>query len=79
LLYTDGIAEARSGAVEDSEDIDVIEYGVEGLEKLVRRGVDAAPRALIDAVLADVDRYCSPRAPHDDCTMIALRYHGHDG
>jgi sigma-B regulation protein RsbU (phosphoserine phosphatase) len=77
LLYTDGIAEARSGAIEDSEETRPVEYGVEGLRDLVHRGVDPAPRALIDAVLADVDHYCSPRAPHDDCTMIALRYHGH--
>ena len=33
-------------------------------------------KQLIEAVLADVDEYCSPLAPHDDCTMIALRYLG---
>jgi sigma-B regulation protein RsbU (phosphoserine phosphatase) len=79
LLYTDGIVEARAGSEEAREGPDVVEYGVEGLERLVRRGVDPSPRALIDAIIADIDRFCSPFTAHDDCTMIGLRYHGDDG
>ncbi|RLE16901.1 MAG: hypothetical protein DRJ50_14635 [Actinobacteria bacterium] len=79
LLYTDGIVEARKSEVERSEDYEDIEYGLEGLEKLAMQQPDRTPQALIEAVLADVDRYCNPLAPHDDCTMIALRYHGYAG
>ena len=76
LLYTDGIAEARSGAAAASGTDELNEYGVAGLERVVRAVDDCSPRRLIEAVLADVDRYCSPRQPHDDCTMIGLRYYG---
>ncbi len=34
------------------------------------------PKELTEAVVRDVDRFCSPFAPHDDCTMIALRFNG---
>jgi serine phosphatase RsbU (regulator of sigma subunit)/pSer/pThr/pTyr-binding forkhead associated (FHA) protein len=76
LLFTDGIAEARSGPAEVAGHREVEEYGLEGLERVARERPDWSPRALIEAVLADVDTFCSPLAPHDDCTMIALRYHG---
>jgi serine phosphatase RsbU (regulator of sigma subunit) len=76
LLYTDGIAEARAGEAEIMEGPAVVEYGVEGIERFIRRGTDLAPQKLIEGLVADVDRYCSPLAPHDDCTMIALRYRG---
>ena len=77
LLFTDGIVEARNGEVKVAGARDLDEYGLEGLEKVARFSPDRAPRDLIEAVLADVDRYCNPLVPHDDCTMIALRYHGH--
>jgi len=77
LLYTDGIAEARKSDGEVTEGREDDEYGLEGLERVARDQFENGPQALIEAVLEDVDRYCSPLAPHDDCTMIALRYHGH--
>jgi sigma-B regulation protein RsbU (phosphoserine phosphatase) len=77
LLFTDGIVEARNGEVETAGERDLDEYGLDGLEKLARQHPDRTPRELVEAVLADVDRYCTPLVPHDDCTMIALRYHGH--
>lgn len=76
LLFTDGIVEARDGELENAGARDVQEYGLEGLEKVARRMYGRPPRDLVEAVLADVDRHCSPLVPHDDCTMIALRYHG---
>ena len=78
LLYTDGIAEARKSDGEVTEGREDDEYGLEGLERVARDQSENGPQALIEAVLEDVDRYCSPLAPHDDCTMIALKYHGHD-
>jgi sigma-B regulation protein RsbU (phosphoserine phosphatase) len=77
LLYTDGIVEARKIEAERFEDYEDVEYGLEGLEKLAMQQPDRTPQTLIEAVLTDVDNFCSPLAPHDDCTMIALRYHGH--
>ena len=77
LLYTDGIAEAKSPNGEITEGREDDEYGFVGLQKLARARFEDGPQALIEAILDDVDRYCSPLAPHDDCTMISLRYHGH--
>jgi len=77
LLYTDGIAEAKDPDGKTTEGREDDEYGLEGLEKVARARFEDGPKALIEAILEDVDRYCSPLAPHDDCTMIALRYHGH--
>jgi len=76
LLYTDGIVEARIGTADPEIHHDEDEYAVEGLERTAGRLWRTGPRELIEAVLTDVDRFCSPRAPHDDCTMIALKYHG---
>jgi len=77
LLYTDGIVEARNGELESAGSREVEEYGLEGLERVAGRSVDLSPKELVEAVLADVDRHCEPLLPHDDCTMIALKYHGH--
>jgi sigma-B regulation protein RsbU (phosphoserine phosphatase) len=73
LLYTDGIVEARSGAEPTKPNGVPREFGIEGLEATIRRTADRSPKGLIEAVLADVGRFCEPAAPHDDCTMIALR------
>jgi sigma-B regulation protein RsbU (phosphoserine phosphatase) len=77
LLYTDGIAEAKRPDGRATDGREDGEYGVKGLEEVARERCGDEPHALIEAILDDVDRYCSPLAPHDDCTMIALRYHGH--
>ncbi|HSL19415.1 MAG TPA: SpoIIE family protein phosphatase [Methylomirabilota bacterium] len=77
LLYTDGIVEARPGAAGRASDGAREEYGVEGLKRAILAADDRTPRGLIGAVLADVERFCRPSAPHDDCTMIALRVNGH--
>jgi serine phosphatase RsbU (regulator of sigma subunit) len=74
LIYTDGIVEARSGATRTSLDDPFDEYGADRLERVVCEHFDAAPADLIDMVMRDVDLFCSPLSPHDDCTMIALRY-----
>ncbi len=78
LLYTDGIVEAQDGNTVGGANDDRREYGVEGLEHVAPGVVQRGPKALIEAVLAEVDGFCSPSAPHDDCTMIALTYHGSD-
>jgi sigma-B regulation protein RsbU (phosphoserine phosphatase) len=77
LLHTDGITEARDGSADPERPREEDEYGLEGIERVARIRPERSPRSLIEAVLADVDSHCSPLAPHDDCTMIALKYNGH--
>lgn len=79
LLYTDGIVEARSMSTRHEGDGDaaIIEYETKGLEKAARVHYGQNPKVLIDAINNDVQRFCAPGAPHDDCTMVALRYLGH--
>jgi sigma-B regulation protein RsbU (phosphoserine phosphatase) len=76
VLYTDGIVEARSGGTLVPGNHQSIEYGLERLERAVEENSPSPPRKLVDAIIADVGRYCSPFSPHDDMTMIALRYNG---
>jgi sigma-B regulation protein RsbU (phosphoserine phosphatase) len=76
LLYTDGIVEARKNDASENEAGAIREYGIEGLEAVARRNSGATPQELIEAVLDDVESFCRPLAPHDDCTMIALTFHG---
>lgn len=78
LLYTDGIVEARSMTtiVGGASASAPIEYEEEGLHRCVVRHYGESAHALIEAVNLDVQRYTAPAAPHDDCTMIAMRYHG---
>ncbi len=77
VLYTDGIVEARAGVTMGPNHGEVIEYGVENMMKAAQTSVDAGPQRVIEAIIHDVDRFCSPVAAHDDCTLIALRYNGH--
>ena len=76
LLYTDGIAEARNGGTVAPGEIPESEFGSERIEAVSFAYSDVGPQELTEAVIRDVDRFCSPYPPHDDCTMIALRYLG---
>ncbi|MBX3178935.1 MAG: SpoIIE family protein phosphatase [Candidatus Hydrogenedentes bacterium] len=78
LLYTDGIVEARSMTtlIEGATPSPPVEYEEAGLMRCASRQFGKPARALIDAVILDVQRYTAPAAPHDDCTMMALRYAG---
>jgi serine phosphatase RsbU (regulator of sigma subunit) len=77
VFYTDGIVEARSGGTLVPGGEVETEYGVGRLRRTVQECYPSRPRRLIDAVLSDVKDHCAPMAPHDDCTMIALRYENH--
>ncbi len=76
LFYTDGIVEARAGTTRAPGGPGPEEYGLEGLERVVGDHYPTTPRDLITRVIGDVHDFCSPLSPHDDCTMIALRYLG---
>ena len=72
ILYTDGIVEARPGL---SEGKAVEEYGLECLSQSMLEG-NGTVRGIIENIMADVETYCGDRPPHDDCTLIGLRYSG---
>lgn len=76
VLYTDGIVEARAATTQMSLEAEIVEYELDNLRTLLVEHADAAPSTLVEAVLEDVLQYCAPLPPHDDCTMIALRYLG---
>lgn len=80
LLYTDGIIEARSMQTAIGQDHPApIEYETAGLKQFLEFLPDSSPKALIEAINEDIVRFCAPLAPHDDCTMIAVRYGGNAG
>lgn len=75
LLYTDGISEARrSNGVVNSESPN--EYGLDTLQRFVLKLTDQSPKSMLGAINANVRAFCAPDLPHDDCTMIALKYLG---
>jgi sigma-B regulation protein RsbU (phosphoserine phosphatase) len=76
VLYTDGIIEARADVTIGSATGSPPEYQLERLTARAGAVHDRAPRELIDAVMDDVHEFCYPLRPHDDCTLIALRYRG---
>lgn len=74
LLYTDGIVEARTAHTR-SEGVPLPEeFGIENLSRAAASHYKSAPRDMIEAINKEVREYCAPASPHDDCTMIALKY-----
>ena len=78
VLCSDGVVEARAAKSEGGGDGEPAyeEYGIERLCARAHTSHDQSPHALISAVQADVARHCAPLVPHDDWTMVALRYKG---
>jgi sigma-B regulation protein RsbU (phosphoserine phosphatase) len=76
FLYTDGIIEARAGTTVVPAGQPAVEYGIDNLKAVVQAEQGGGPRRLVEAVLRDVQQFCSPMPPHDDCTAISLRFHG---
>jgi len=70
LLYTDGIAEACPTLGECEE------YGEARLSTHLAEHAADSPKALVETLHAAARAYCAPADPHDDCTLIALRYGG---
>ena len=67
-LYTDGVTEATDANLEL--------YGEERLVNLLDSCGDASPRAICDAVKADVDAFVKDAEQFDDITMLCLKYNG---
>lgn len=76
LLYTDGVAEARPSQAVTGADGAIEDYGLEGIMRAAGQLDAREPRELIGAINEDVRVFCAPDAPHDDCTMIAVKYLG---
>lgn len=79
LLYTDGIVEARRGPSDETETNSGTpeQFETDRIAEVARRAAGQPPRELIATVLEEVQRFCAPLAPHDDCTLISVRYLGH--
>jgi len=69
LLYTDGIVEARTPEKKE-------EFDIEGLCRVLKDQQGRPPKDLVEYVNGHVSEHCRPALPHDDCTMIAVRYLG---
>ena len=67
LLYTDGVTEAMNPGGEL--------YGEERLHSLAQQD-HGSPRALIDALIADVRRHSATATQSDDITLLAVTYRG---
>ncbi|MDA1186102.1 MAG: SpoIIE family protein phosphatase [Acidobacteria bacterium] len=68
VAFSDGVSEAMNEAEE--------EYTDERLIAAVHANRGCAPEALLDALLADVRRFCGKATPNDDVTMVVVRYDG---
>lgn len=75
-MYTDGITEARSAISGEGIEEEAGEYGLDALKVLAEDLFGETPEIAVQGILKDVDRFCEPSAPHDDCTLLVLRYLG---
>ena len=64
--YTDGVTEATNAKNEL--------YGMERLEAVLNRNVNAAPGELLPAVKADIDDFVGDAPQFDDITMLCLEF-----
>jgi sigma-B regulation protein RsbU (phosphoserine phosphatase) len=78
LLYTDGIVEATSMTTthDRRQSHGLEQYDVGNLGIVAKAHYGHQPQVLLNAINNDVLRFCAPGQPHDDCTMIAMRYLG---
>ena len=76
LMFTDGIVEARAMRTQHPGTSDYDEYGMDRLCEVVKGHHRQTPRELIERVNRKVQAYCAPMPPHDDCTMMAVKYLG---
>ncbi|SKA76097.1 Serine phosphatase RsbU, regulator of sigma subunit [Prosthecobacter debontii] len=65
LLYTDGVNEAL--------DAKGLEFGEERIHTNIATLAPQGPQALVDGIVADVDKFLGGKRSHDDITLIALQ------
>lgn len=74
LMFTDGIVEARGATTQVRSTRAPNEFGSQRLQDTASALYGQPPKAIIDHINQQVREFCAPAAPHDDCTMIALRF-----
>lgn len=65
LLYTDGVNEAL--------DAKGLEYGEERIHATLATLASQGPQAVVEGLVADVDKFLAGKRGHDDITLIALQ------
>jgi serine phosphatase RsbU (regulator of sigma subunit) len=50
-----------------------VQYGEERLLVMLRWGVNLAPQAMLEHLLADIDRFVAAAPQHDDITCLLLK------
>jgi len=65
VIFTDGVVEAENNAQQ--------EYGEERLVAILNGGVAMTPSALLNSIMADLDRFAGNAPQHDDVTCILLK------
>ncbi len=71
VLYTDGLTETRGRSDDHWE-----EYGVERLLAVVKERRERPAEEIVQAVFDDLDKFSRGRPPHDDRTLVVVRYPG---
>ena len=72
ILFTDGVTEARRGSTDNS--IKDREFGFHRLRKCVDKHKTQSPQEIVKSVLENIKKYTHPELPHDDCTILALKW-----
>jgi sigma-B regulation protein RsbU (phosphoserine phosphatase) len=65
LLYTDGVNEAL--------DVKGLEYGEERIHATLAVLAPQGPKAVVDGLIGDVEKFLGGKRSHDDITLIALQ------
>jgi sigma-B regulation protein RsbU (phosphoserine phosphatase) len=74
LMFTDGIVEARGMHTRRDMSGTSDEFGMRNVGRVASGFASEGPRLLADNVIRSVFEYTAPALPHDDCTLIALRF-----
>lgn len=65
VAFTDGVVEAENPAQQ--------QYGEDRLLTMVRWGVNLTPQMLLDALMADINRFEANAPQHDDITCVLIK------
>lgn len=77
LLYSDGIVEARGMHTRrDSSHVSSDEFGVKNLARVAQGFYREPPRVMVNGINLSVQEYTAPAMPHDDCTLLVIKYAG---
>ncbi len=65
VIFTDGVVEAENNGQQ--------EYGEERLMVMLHSGVALTPAMLLNAIMADLDRFTGDAPQHDDVTLLLIK------